>query len=251
MKSERLKQMEAYLKESGICSMSDLCNNFKMSMVTIRRDVDELQKAGVIEKVYGGVRYIEKNIAPTLPYIQRNVRNVQEKEHIGKIAASIIRAGDSVFIDSGTTTLNLIKYVNDEPLNIATNSFNVIEECRCRDSLNIIVLGGEFSRLTNSFVGDSAVRAFSNYNISKAFIAATGASIDYGFSNSAIAESNIKKEAVARCRESYVMIDYAKWGVVSLKTFAGLHDVTGVITDRRPPEKYVRLLNEKGVKLLY
>ena len=251
MKKERLKQMEEYLNEHEICSLNDLCGAFNMSMVTIRRDVDELRKAGIIEKIYGGVKRIDKNIPPTLPYIQRNVRNVKEKDYIGQLAASIISAEDCVFIDSGTTTPYLIKHVKDEPINIATSSFNVIEECRCRENINIIALGGEFYRLTNSFVGDGAVRAFSSYNISKAFMAATGASIEYGFTNSTSAESNLKAEAIARCRESYVMIDHDKWGVVSLKTFARLTDVTGVITDRRPPAKYVKFFNAKGIKLLY
>ena len=251
MRSERLRLMEAYLKENEMCSLRDLCDIFEVAMITIRRDIEELFRAGTIEKTYGGVRYVKGNIPATLPYLQRNIRNVSQKDFIGKLAADIVKPGDSIFVDSGTTTLNIVKYITNEPINIATNSFTVVDACRGRENINVIVLGGQFNRITNSFADDFSARAFSQYNISKAFLAATGASVEYGFTNSAIAESSIKKEAISKCRERYVMIDKDKWDVVSLKTFANISDVTGVVTDSKPPAKYVDLFRENGTRLIY
>lgn len=251
MKEERLKQMEEYLKQNEMCRLDVLCDMFGISKITARRDIDELCKTGAAEKIYGGVRFPKKDALPTVPYSRRHGSNADKKDYIGRLAASIVCGGDTVFIDSGTTTLHLIKYVPDKKINVVTHNLNAVEECLNHENINVFVLGGEFDRLTNSFTGENTTHSMGLYNISKAFLAATGASLTQGFTNSAPAETNIKKKAVDRCPERYVMIDSSKWNVVSLKTFADTADITGVITDSKPPDGFVKLFGETGVQLIY
>lgn len=251
MKEERLKYMEEYIKEKKICSLDTLCEVFGVSKVTVRRDVDCLCRKGFAEKVYGGVRYVEQEALETLPYAERDHRNVDEKEMIGKLAAGIISEGDTIFIDSGTTTLRLIRHVSDKKVTVFTNNLHVINACVDYPNIRLMVSGGEFLGLTKSFMGHGSIAFMDGYHIGKAFLAATGVSLDCGLTNSAPQETEIKKYMVEKSMESYVMIDHDKWDKVSLRTYGAPDAVTGFITDRKPPEKYGEFFRRHGVRVIH
>lgn len=250
MKEERLKFMEEYIKEKKICSLDALCEVFDVSKITVRRDVDWLCRKGLIDKVYGGVRYVEQENLETLPYAERDHKNVQEKEKIGKLAAGIILDGDTIFIDSGTTTLRLIRHISDKNVTVFTNNLHVINACVEYANIRLMVSGGEFLGLTKSFMGYGSIAFMDGYHIGKAFLAATGVSLDCGLTNSAPQETEIKKLIVKKSIESYVMIDHDKWDRVSLRTYGMPDAVTGVITDREPPEKYADYFRRHNVRVI-
>lgn len=251
MKQQRLQQMEEYIKKNEFCRLEDISEKFAISMSTVRRDIDALYRSGIIEKLYGGVQYTSKQPNSTVPYPQRETRLVKEKEIIGKIAADFVVPDDTIFIDSGTTTLRLLKHVNNLPINIVTNNLHAVNECIDKENIRLFFSGGEYYSLASSFVGPQALEAIEKYNITTAFLAATGVSENYAFTNSSPFETSIKKKIIQRSSKCYILVDHSKWDVVSLSTFASFTDVTGVLTDKEPPVKYMNIFYQHGIKVVY
>lgn len=251
MREERLKRMEDFIGKQGACSLDMLSETFGVSKITVRRDVDTLYAAGAVEKVYGGVRHRETGAeAGLLSFMRREIQHMDAKRRIGKLAAGLLGEGDTVFLDSGTTTPLLMRYVGDKTINVITNNLHVVtESVKCKNT-GLYLAGGEFIRMTNSFVGDHTVSMLNGFNITTAFIAATGVSLSAGLTNSLSQESVIKKAAMARAARTYLLVDHSKWGVASMITFAGLDCLSGVITDQSPPAEFAEALKEKGVALI-
>ena len=167
MKTHRIKNVEEYILKNESVSLDKLCDVFKVSKNTIRRDIKELLEKGKIKKIYGGVTINQKKL---VPFEERNIKNHAEKKAAAEIAAAYINDGDIIFIDSGTTTMWLIDFLKNKSITILTNNLSAIVSALPYPNLNIISLGGTLKRKTNSFVGNSTSLVLKDYNISKAFI---------------------------------------------------------------------------------
>ena len=245
MKSRRLEEMNQYITEHGFAGMDELQTVFGVSINTIRRDVAELIVEGKVQKVYGGVR----SKGPALiPYEIRSSDASHLKEMIGLRAASFVREGDIIFIDSGTTTLWMMEALkNKENITIVTNNIEVMFRALEQTNIRLIVLPGELHRKTHSLTGEETVQDLARFNIHTAFMAATGIS-ENGVTNSSPMEYEIKKMAIERSRRTVLMVTGDKFGVTSLLTYAGLDDLDTVITDSSMPDRYRHLLTERGIQ---
>ncbi|MFV0504822.1 MAG: DeoR/GlpR family DNA-binding transcription regulator [Lachnospirales bacterium] len=245
MKEQRLKNIEKYLKEKEVCHLDELSERFNVSKITIRRDVESLCSLGVSEKVYGGVKYIgSSESSETVPFLNRANESVEAKNKIGEIAASLVNEGDTIFIDSGTTTIKLLDYIGDKKINVISASVPVINRCAKMENVSLISTGGEFLKHTNSFVGELPLNAMEIYNFNKAFMAATAVHHYYGFTNSSAYETKIKKKAVMKSKESFVMFSSDKCNKFSLSTFATFQDIKGIITDKEPTKEILNVLKK-------
>lgn len=146
LKTKRIKQIQDYVFEHQTVSLDELVTVFKVSKNTIRRDVQELVDRGELKKVYGGVAV---NNSTLVSFTERQVQNKNEKELIGKSAASFVENGDIIFIDSGTTTLEMMEYVKQKQLTIITNNLDFIIRALPYENLNIITLGGSCKEIPN------------------------------------------------------------------------------------------------------
>ena len=244
MKVSRLNSIEQYVISRETVSIDELCEVFGVSKNTIRRDLNELEMRGHITKVYGGVTAVPTPIRSSL--------NTVDKSLIGRLAAEEVEDGDTIFIDSGTTTLCLLRFlVAKKRITIITHSLGALSEASKYDNLNIISLGGIYSPTTDSFVGLSAIEALSSMRINKAFMGATGVSLTAGMTNTTFLEAEIKRAVVHRADSIYGMADSSKIGREAIVTFCHLKDLTAFITDREPPKEYVDLCRQENVKLRY
>ena len=183
MKNIRLDLMEQYIIQKDTVSMEDLQQHFDTSINTIRRDVALLIKKGTIEKVYGGV-CARKNEQLT-PFDVRTIKHPEAKMRIGRRAAALIEDGDTIFLDSGTTTLHIIQSLADKQnVTIITHNLHAIMAAMPYPNLAVIILPGQLLRKTSSFTGLETVRSLKAYNIKTAFMAATGLSLAGGVTNS-------------------------------------------------------------------
>ena len=247
MKVSRLNSIEQYVISRETVSIDELCEVFGVSKNTIRRDLNELEQRGHITKVYGGVTATVPSGAVPTPI--RSGLNQIDKSLIGRLAAE---DGDTIFIDSGTTTLCLLRFlVAKKRITIITHSLGALSEASKYDNLNIISLGGIYSPTTDSFVGLSAIEALSSMRINKAFMGATGVSLTAGMTNTTFLEAEIKRAVVHRADNIYGMVDSSKIGKEAIVTFCHLKDLTAFITDCEPPKEYVDLCNAENVKLRY
>jgi len=245
MKTNRIKEIEEYILINESVTLKSLCNAFKISKNTIRRDITEIEKKGSIKKVYGGVTAVIKNL---IPFEERNIKNNYIKMVIAKAACEFINDGDVILIDSGTTTLNMIKFLKDKNnITILTNNLNFIINALSFPNLNIICIGGSLIRKTSSFEVINPLSIFKDYNISKTFMAATGISISNGATNSSPLEYNLKKVIVEKSNDLYLLVDSSKFDVSALMTYCQLSDINHIVTDKKPPEEYIEFFKENKI----
>ncbi|MDO5142262.1 MAG: DeoR/GlpR family DNA-binding transcription regulator [Eubacteriales bacterium] len=250
MKVSRLNSIEQYVISRETVSIDELCEVFGVSKNTIRRDLNELEMRGHVTKVYGGVTATVPSGAVPTPI--RSGLHPVDKSTIGRMAAEEIEDGDTIFIDSGTTTLCLLRFLAAKKrITIITHSLGALSEASRYDNLNIISLGGIYSPTTDSFVGLSTIEALSAMRINKAFMGATGVSLTAGMTNTTFLEAEIKRAVVQRADSIYGMADSSKIDKQAIVTFCHLKDLTGFITDREPPAEYVAFCQQEGVRLRF
>lgn len=251
MRSMRIDDIENYIYEKKTVTLNQLCEKFNVSKNTIRRDLDEITTKGTIKKIYGGVTVSSTNKNELVSFNERNIKNLKCKQTIAEKASTFIENGDIIFIDSGTTTVHMIDYIKDKKnITILTNSIEIILHALPYENINIISLSGALNRKTLSFTGQSAANVLKSYNISKSFMSSTGISIENGATNSSTQEFDIKRTAVERGNQVYLLVDSHKFGVISLMTFASLEEIDYLITDETPPYEISELFRKEGKALI-
>jgi len=166
-------------------------------------------------------------------------------------ASELVEDGDIIFVDSGTTTSHMVDSIKDKHnLTILTNNLELMIRAIPYENIHIISLSGTLNRRTLSFAGQSAVNILENYNISKAFMASTGISIENGVTNSSMQEYEIKQTAVQRSKQVYLLADSSKFDVVSLMTYCDLKKINLLVTDSRPPQKFYDLFHSYSHKII-
>ena len=243
MKTKRISEMEAYILSHGSATMEELRDAFDVSMNTVRRDVAELLKTGGIEKVYGGVRSATQT-AVQAAYPKPG----GAKRAICFEAAKLVKDGDIVFIDSGTTTVQIIEAIKDRNVTVITNNIQVMTKALDYENIRVIMLPGEVHRKTLSITGEDSAEYLSHMNTNIAFMAATGASM-MGVANSSPLEYSIKKAAVAHAERAVLLVAGSKFGTTSLLIYAGLDKFQTVVTDSRIPPAYRQRLKEMHTDL--
>ena len=250
MKISRLNSIEQYVIAKETASIDELCEVFGVSKNTIRRDLNDLEARGHISKVYGGVTATPS--AGAVPMPVRSEMNSSDKVLIGRLAAEEIEDGDTIFIDSGTTTLQLLRYLNGHKnLTIITHSLGALSEAAKYEGLSVISLGGVYNYTTDSFVGLSTFESLSSMKIHKAFMGATGVSIENGMMNTTFLEGEIKRGVVQRATQVFLMADSSKLDKEAVITFCKLDEITAFITDRQPPERYTEFFEREGIRVRF
>ncbi len=249
MKANRIMEMERYIHQQNSVLMEELQTHFGISMNTVRRDVAQLVAQGSVKKVYGGV--CARQTHPLLtPYDVRRISNLDAKTRIGQKAASLVHDGDVIFIDSGTTTLQMIDFLQDvQNLTILTNNLDVIIRATAYPNITLLTMPGHYDRKTNSFIDNDAAPFLRRYNIHTAFMAATGIS-SHGVSNSSPPEFHIKQSAVEASEQAILLVSHDKFGVTGLLTYAPVEAFAAVITDTRPTPEQAECLSRTSTKLL-
>lgn len=250
MKLKRIKEIEKYLMQKNSLSISELTEHFNVSLNTIRRDIDELCKSGIASKVYGGIVLKKEN--DVIPYNTRTVSHLYEKTELAKLAGRFIEDGDTVYLDSGTTTFHLL--ANIRPginVTIVSNSLNVYNEAAKYPYLTVVSTGGLLYHKTNSFVGISAVQNLNEYHINKAFMAATGITIESGATNNSFHEAEVKKAVIRKSKKVILMADHSKIDKAAAITFCPLECLYAFVTDTAPRQEYRDFFDARGIQCLY
>lgn len=250
MKLKRIHRIENYVNRNQTVSLSELSEEFDVSLNTIRRDINYLAKSGAVKKVYGGVTTTQGEELTTFDF--RNTKNSEAKNKIAKEAAKQIENGDLIFIDSGTTTTPIIQHLDtDIQCTILTNNLDVIIEAAKHENLELVVLGNRYYHSTRSFLNDNVQEdVFEYYNISKAFMAATGLSIKNGLTNSDFHEYSLKSAIVEQATHTHILVDSTKIGNSALLTYAELNDIDTIITDKAPTKELREYTNLNNISVI-
>lgn len=250
MRSQRIAEIEQYIYANKTVTLDELCEVFQVSKNTIRRDIEELVQNPDIVKTYGGVMINNQTKKLLVSFAERNINHQDVKRKIAEKAASLVEDGDSIFIDSGTTTLYMLEYLKNKKITLLTNNVEVMVQAIPYENINLISLSGTLNRKTLSLTGNNAAKLLSTYNVKKAFLAATGITLENGATNSTPEETCIKEMAVRKSREKYLLADSSKFGVVSLLTYCNVDDLNGIITDQEPEEEFLEYAREHQVDII-
>lgn len=248
MKTFRLRQMEQYILERDTVSMEELCAKFGISMNTARLDVAQLVNKGTVKKIYGGVCSDRAN--SLVPFEERRLRNIDGKRAAGRAAAEFVEDGEIIYIDSGSTTMYMVDYLEKRKnVTILTNNLNAVNRAVPFPELTVICLPGTLERKTNSFVSAETGRILERYNIQKAFMAAAGIAVTGSVTNSSPLEFEIKKAAIKNSEKAYLLVDSSKYGRTSLMTFANLSQMERIITDEGAGPEFIELCRQHNVEI--
>ena len=246
---ERRQQILRQLDQSGRVSVAELSQQFGVSEVTSRADLQALAGDDLIVRTRGGAIQPRRG-APELPLAARRQQQVIEKGLIGAIAASLVAHGDAIFLDSSSTALAIAQSLKEHRyLTVVTNSLTVAQELLGARGVSVVMLGGTLRRDTASLVGADGLEALRKFNIQKGFFGAHGISVQEGLTDVSADEAAIKRLLVAMCGHVVAVVDATKWGRVGLASFAALDQIHTVITDSHAPIHLVAQVTARGIQV--
>lgn len=250
MKPDRLNEMQTYINKEGTVSIQDLCSVFHVSISTVRRDIIELTRRDRIQKVYGGVIGKSKEIAGDLPIAAENEPSTRKRQ-LGYLAASLVRNGMSVFLDSGIETIHVLPYLAEKSnITVISHCLKVLAQAARYTSLNVIALGGIYNCDTSSFTGQSALDDLAKMSIDLVFLSADGVSIERGLTSYNYTEIEIKKNVAKRNRDLVLIVEGKKLGHNALITFCEIGSLHAIVSDQPMPQDFIRANLLSKVRLL-
>ncbi|TBV86592.1 MULTISPECIES: DeoR/GlpR family DNA-binding transcription regulator [unclassified Lysinibacillus] len=243
---ERQHQILQFIRQHKVVKLVTLTKEFNVSMETIRRDVQQLMQDKKIEKFYGGVKYIE----PVEGLMDHRLHEqLTEKIAIAKACASLVQDGECIFIDSGTTTYQMTPFLLDkEKLTVVTNSLPVAFDL-IGSNIEVILLGGKVRHSEKSVTSNEFLFRFEHLNINKAFICASGVSIEKGISDFSLDEAITRKQIISISQKVYVATDSSKFSKDVAIQVCPVDDVDVIITDDALSKKTIQHFSEKGVQI--
>lgn len=249
MREDRLIRIEQYIREKKSVSIDTLCEVFNVSKNTIRRDIAEIISRTDIRKTYGGVSAPYNMIPPS--FLERALVDLDKKQLIGKYAAKLVNDNDIIYIDSGTTTTQMIDYLGDRKgLTVITHSLDVMNKVAKYPEIELVSLSGNLNRKTLSFIGQSTIDTLNSFNIAKAFMAANGMTIQNGATQSTSFEFAIKKTVVSKSSNVFLMIESRKLGETTLLTYCRPEDIDIIITEKLPDSDFCNAFEELGGEII-
>ena len=252
MRVDRIDKLEKYILEKKSVTLDDLCERFDVSKNTLRRDIDALTKRGNIKKVYGGVVAVDRAPAAGLKtFRERNTIHLDLKLTIAEKMATLIEDGDTLFVDTGSSTLPIAGLLDKKrDITVVTNSVPFIYSALAHPSINVIALPGTLNRSTDSLVGATTIDALKNFHVKKAIMACTGLSPEHGVCNASFSEYEIKRLAMNLCDEAYLVADSFKFDVTSMMSYADISQFHTIVTDAEPDARFKRYLADHKVRLV-
>lgn len=247
---ERKKTIMGRLLQDEKVQVHALAEQLNVSPETIRRDLDRLEKEGLLKKVYGGaVKTRMDSWEP--PFIQREQMNNSAKASIGKLAASLIKEGETIMIDNGTTTMEIVRYLQNRPdVTVVTHSVPVLLLAMELFKGRIIFAGGAVNVNQQSVGGTLTEAMLQQFKVHKAFISVGGISLVEGITDYDLNEAGVSRKMIERAEESIVLADHSKFGKTTFANIAALPDISMIITDRECPADWIDQLREKGIEIL-
>ena len=246
---ERRQKILGQVSQNGRVSVTELSQQFGVSEVTIRSDLQALADHNMLVRTHGGAVPTTRGLYDLSLTIRRQ-RQIQEKSRIGEAGAALVGDGDAIFLDSSSTALAIAGCLkHHQHLTVITNSLVVAQEMLDAPDVTVVTPGGTLRRDTASLVGTDGLEMLRKYNIQKGFFGAHGINLPEGLTDVSADEAEVKRPLVAMCRQVIAVLDATKWGQVGLASFAHPEQINRVITDVDAPPELVQQMNSLGVQV--
>ncbi len=249
--SRRIKIIES-LKSHGQVNVSELSETLGVTGVTIRNDLKQLEKKGVLIRARGGAIRIEQiHAEEDFPLSDKQKKHLLEKIEIGKKASELIEDGNTIIIDSGSTTFELAKNLKKfKNITVITNALNVAALLADYSNVNVIVPGGMLKKNSLSLVGILAEKGFKDYFCDKLFLGVDGFDLDFGISTPNPEEAHLNQAMIAISKEVIVVADSSKFQKRGFAFIAPLSKINTVVTDKGISSENKAKLESSGIKVI-
>lgn len=248
--SLRQQSILQLLEARGAVRVAELCERFGVSEMTVRRDLSELEQAGLIRRTHGGaVSARGRSFEP--PYLARETTNRSQKERIGRLAASLVQDGDSVALDVGTTTLEVARALRDKNnLTVITHSLHIAHALASHPLIRLIVVGGVLRAGELSLVGHLAERAYREFHVDKLFLGVGGLSVEAGLTEFNLEDALVKQAMLQSAKERIVVADASKLERTAFARVGSLASVNTLVTSTEADPGILKRIEEAGVRVL-
>ncbi len=248
--AQRRERIQEFLTVHQIARTADLCELLGTSEATVRRDLEWLEQEGVLERTHGGA-ILNQRMTFEPEYMLRAQKHPEEKRLIGMRAASLIEDGDIVFVNSGTTTTQVIRHIRDGAgISVFTNNLTAALEVG-EAGFQHYIIGGEFQPRSNSLAGRFAIENLRQVYANKAILGVDGISLKHGCTVPTNAEAEVVRQMIERTRGEIILVaDHSKWGVVSNFQIAAIDEIDILVTDEGLDVSAIEALEAHSVECL-
>lgn len=225
---ERINEIIKILKKEEIVYTKNLAEIFNASESTIRRDLNILEKKELINRVHGGAIIKENNKSKSLD--KKVFINKNSKEKIGRYAGNLLKGGESIYLDGGSTTFKMIKYLKDKNITVVTNGIMHIGELM-KYNIKSYILGGLTKSSTGVVIGSQSMENLSQYSFDYAFLGVDGIDFEKGYTTSDLEEAKLKKKAMKLSTKTYILADESKFAKSNFVKISDIKEAI-IITDK-------------------
>jgi DeoR/GlpR family transcriptional regulator of sugar metabolism len=249
---QRRRRIRDLIEQRGQITVRDLVEKFSISAVTARADLDALASEGMAVRSHGGaVRRVEAS--QDYPLRLKTTLHHAEKARIGKAAAELIQNGETVILDSGTTTAEIARHLKMRRLQsvtVITHALNIASELVDSSTLSVIMIGGLLRPVSGSFVGPQAETMLKEFHADRLFLAVDGFDLELGPSTPDLLEAQLNTVMMRVSKEVNVVADFSKLGRRSLSRIGPLSGVHRLITDSRAPAEFIEALHKSKIDVI-
>jgi DeoR family transcriptional regulator of aga operon len=247
---ERQKQILSLLAKRGRLRVTEIVEQFSISEATARRDLESLAFQGKAQRVHGGIIAVEQ-APPELPILERQGEQPDEKVLIGRATAGLILDGETVFLGSGTTVLEVARNIrNHKNLTVITNSLPVLNVLTGIKDITVISLGGMLRNSELSYIGHITEQALTEVRADKVIMGTRGVSLEHGLTNDYLEETLTDRAILKIGHEVIIVADHTKVNRVSTALLAPLESMNTFVTDSNSDKKFIQSLKKQGIKVI-
>lgn len=238
------------LEQHGSVSIADVSQRVRMSEMTIRRDLEAMEKLGILKRIHGGATTgVSRSYEP--PYAMRSKRNTEAKGRIAAAAVAMVSEGETVVLDAGTTTFAVAEHLRGrENITVCTPSLRIASLLADEPRLRLIVTGGVVRHGENSLIGDLAQVAFRELRFDLAFLSASGIAVGTGVTEWNLDDAAVKKAIVMSAKRRVALVDSSKLGREAFARVCDLDQVDVLITDGDAAARTLAAIRAEGVEVV-
>ncbi|USK68645.1 DeoR/GlpR family DNA-binding transcription regulator [Peribacillus asahii] len=253
LQEHRHQKIESFLKQHKAVKAAELASLLNVSIDTVRRDLETLEKKGTVKRVHGGaiLKQNNNNVLNKL-FNEREVKNLENKQEVAALAVELIEEGQAIALNGGTTTIEIAKVLVEkfQRLTIITNDIRILSILGANKHFNVILSGGFFNPEEYTLYGKQCEEILSNFNIDIAFITVNGLSIENGLTDFRIHEVGVIQTILSRTKYKVVAADSSKFETSSYINVCPLKEIDLIVTDRSIPSNIVEDYNKANIRIL-
>lgn len=248
---ERKQAIAEFVSRQGRASVQELASRFEVSESTVRRDLRELEDQKLLRRTHGGAIAVQSGGEAEPTFVEKEDRLRSQKSAIAVKALAMIAEGDTIFLDSGTTTYHLATLLKGFPrLTVVTNSAIVAEELGEERQIELLLTGGTLRPETKAMVGPFAEQAIASIRVDKLFLATNGFDIQAGLTTPNLIEAATKRRMIDSAHRTVLLADHSKYGNITFARFGELADVSTLVTDSRLSRSVIEEIEKIGVEVI-